>query len=148
MTYEKFDFRGKTRNFLNLNFFKGSICSLCSSNTKENYSRIEKIQKKLYLEWYFSKNATWYSLGHYLCFYWNKIISNYIKLLFRKIIIDKTEILFHIVFNINRKISSWLNPSLLILHCQEQPLEMFCKKTCSWKFLKIHRKTPVPASLF
>ena len=45
MTYEKFGFRGKTSNFLNLNFFKGSICSLRSSNTKGNYSRIEKIQK-------------------------------------------------------------------------------------------------------
>ena len=27
---------------------------------------------------------------------------------------------------------------------QKQPLEEFCKKICSWKFRKIHRKTPVP----
>ena len=26
----------------------------------------------------------------------------------------------------------------------EEPLEVFCKKRCSWKFHKIHRKTPVP----
>ena len=31
---------------------------------------------------------------------------------------------------------------------QKQPPEVFCKKRCSWKFRKIHRKTPVPESLF
>ena len=27
---------------------------------------------------------------------------------------------------------------------QKQPTEVFCKKRCSWKFCKIHKKTPVP----
>ena len=31
---------------------------------------------------------------------------------------------------------------------QKQPSEMFCKKKCSYKFLKVHRKTPVRESLF
>ena len=26
---------------------------------------------------------------------------------------------------------------------QKQPLEVFCKKRCFWKFFQIHRKTPV-----
>ena len=30
----------------------------------------------------------------------------------------------------------------------EQPPEVFCKKMCSQKFCKIHRKTPVPKSFF
>ena len=36
------------------------------------------------------------------------------------------------------------------IHCyhQKQPLEVFCKKWCSYKFCKIHRKTPVPESIF
>ena len=36
-------------------------------------------------------------------------------------------------------------------HCyiqQKQPPEVFCKKRCSKKFRKIHRKTPVSGSLF
>ena len=31
---------------------------------------------------------------------------------------------------------------------QKQPPEVFCKKRCSQKFRKIHRKAPVPESLF
>ena len=31
---------------------------------------------------------------------------------------------------------------------QKQPPEAFCKKMCSWKFHKIHRKTPVPETFF
>ena len=31
---------------------------------------------------------------------------------------------------------------------QQQPPEVFCKKRCLYKFRKIHRKTPVPESLF
>ena len=31
---------------------------------------------------------------------------------------------------------------------QKQPLEVFYKKSCSNRFLKIHRKTPVPQPLF
>ena len=31
---------------------------------------------------------------------------------------------------------------------QKQPPEVFCKKRCSYEFPKIHRKTPVPKSLF
>ena len=36
------------------------------------------------------------------------------------------------------------------VHCvvQKQPTEVFCKKRCSKKFRKIHRKTPVPVSFF
>ena len=30
----------------------------------------------------------------------------------------------------------------------KQPLEVLCKTRCFQKFLKIHRKTPVPGSLF
>ena len=32
---------------------------------------------------------------------------------------------------------------LLFLAFQKQPLEVFYEKRCSWKFLKIHRKTPL-----
>ena len=39
---------------------------------------------------------------------------------------------------------SW-PPTLLV---QKQPPEVFYKKTCSQKFHKIHRKTPVPESVF
>ena len=35
-----------------------------------------------------------------------------------------------------------------LLMCEKQPKEVLCKKRCSWKFRKIHRKTPVPATLF
>ena len=31
---------------------------------------------------------------------------------------------------------------------EKQPPEAFCKKMCSWKFRKIHRKTPVPEAFF
>ena len=31
---------------------------------------------------------------------------------------------------------------------QKQPHEVFCKKKCSQEFCKIHKKTPVPESLF
>ena len=30
------------------------------------------------------------------------------------------------------------------MNIQKQPPEPFCKKMCSWKFHKIHSKTPVP----
>ena len=30
---------------------------------------------------------------------------------------------------------------------QKQPPEVFCERRCSWKFRKIHRKTPAPESL-
>ena len=33
------------------------------------------------------------------------------------------------------------------LMCEKQPKEVLFKKRCSWKFRKIHRKTPVPATL-
>ena len=39
-----------------------------------------------------------------------------------------------------------LNASFLRI--QKQSPEVFCKKRCSYKFQKIHRKTPVPESLF
>ena len=29
---------------------------------------------------------------------------------------------------------------------QKQPSEVFYEESCSWKFRKIHRKTPVPES--
>ena len=31
---------------------------------------------------------------------------------------------------------------------QKQPSEVYCKKSCSEKFPKMHRKIPVPGSLF
>ena len=41
-------------------------------------------------------------------------------------------------------------PFLTFAKCsiEKQPSEVFCKKGCSKKFRKIHRKTPVPESLF
>ena len=37
----------------------------------------------------------------------------------------------------------------LIFYAQNNPPEVFYKKRCSWKFRKIHKKTPtVPESLF
>ena len=38
--------------------------------------------------------------------------------------------------------------SLTNTNSQKQPSEVFCKTRCSEKFHKIHRKTPVPESLF
>ena len=32
-------------------------------------------------------------------------------------------------------------------YLEKQPLEVFCKKWCSYKFHKIDRKTPVPAQV-
>ena len=40
------------------------------------------------------------------------------------------------------RLDLWFYPN------QKQPPEVFCKKRCSQKFRKIHRKTPVPESLF
>ena len=37
---------------------------------------------------------------------------------------------------------------LQLTNYQKQPPEVLCKKSCSQKFRKIHRKTPVPESLF
>ena len=34
------------------------------------------------------------------------------------------------------------------MNVQKQPPEAFCKKMCSWKFHKIHRKTPVPETFY
>ena len=34
------------------------------------------------------------------------------------------------------------------MNVQKQSPEAFCKKMCSWKFHKIHRKTPVPEAFF
>ena len=34
------------------------------------------------------------------------------------------------------------------MNVQKQPPGAFCKKMCSWKFHKIHRKTPVPETFF
>ena len=36
----------------------------------------------------------------------------------------------------------------LNLDFQKQPPEVFCKKSCSYKFHKIHRKTSVPEPRF
>ena len=44
--------------------------------------------------------------------------------------------------------SSQKNLQYKIPKKQKQPPEVFCKKRCSYKFYKIHRKTPVPESLF
>ena len=48
----------------------------------------------------------------------------------------------------------WLQSSNIVVFflkfffCQKQPPETFYEKGCSQKFHKIHRKTPVPKSLF
>ena len=44
----------------------------------------------------------------------------------------------------------WLLPMdfVLVSINQKQPSEVFCKKSCSQKFRKIHMETPVPESLF
>ena len=34
------------------------------------------------------------------------------------------------------------------MNVQKQSPEAFCTKMCSWKFHKIHRKTPVPDAFF
>ena len=34
------------------------------------------------------------------------------------------------------------------MNVQKQPTEAFCKKMCSWKFHRIHWKTPVPEAFF
>ena len=34
------------------------------------------------------------------------------------------------------------------MNVQKQPPEAFCKKMCSWKFHKIHRKSPVPETIW
>ena len=38
--------------------------------------------------------------------------------------------------------------SVKLVKVLKQPPEVFCKKSCSNKFCKIHRETPVPGSLF
>ena len=37
---------------------------------------------------------------------------------------------------------------LLLLAFQKQPLEVFYEKMCSWKFCRIHRKTPFVCKIF
>ena len=47
------------------------------------------------------------------------------------------------IFNLDR------NWNVIILHfLHKQPLEVFCKKNCSYKFRKIHRKASMAESLF
>ena len=54
--------------------------------------------------------------------------------------------------NFRSKFIDSFKSSLLTLslqnNFQKQPPEVFCKKRCSQKFRKIHRKTPVPETLF
>ena len=42
------------------------------------------------------------------------------------------------------EITQWI----CIINIEKQSLDVFCRKSCSYKFHKIHRKTPVPESLF
>ena len=72
---------------------------------------------------------------------------------------NATEV-FHSTILRNRKKLNIFTPQLpYIIHssrmgyldwckCQTQALDVFCEKRCSKKFLKIHRKTPVPEPLF
>ena len=48
----------------------------------------------------------------------------------------------------NQKENAFLRVTLYVIISQKQPQEVFCKKRCSKKFCKIHRKTPAPESLF
>ena len=43
--------------------------------------------------------------------------------------------------------NGWVSPENFNKQ-KKEPLELFYKKRCSQKFHKIHRKTPVPESLF
>ena len=44
--------------------------------------------------------------------------------------------------------TSYISHLVLTNNIQNQPVELFYKKSCSWKFCKIHRKTHVPESFF
>ena len=51
-------------------------------------------------------------------------------------------------YNLQQNVRFLQHSSRHYLPRQKQPPEVFCKKRCSWKFHKIHRKTPVLESLF
>ena len=74
----------------------------------------------------------------------------YFKLIVIKtwIEIDNFHAEIHPVLSI--QLNSQTNQSLIwvILLVQKQPSDVFCKKSCSYKFRKIHKKTPVAESLF
>ena len=56
---------------------------------------------------------------------------------------------FTYVFKVFSKLESLhVESKKLVRHKTEAAQEMFCKKKCLKKFRKIHRKTPVPESLF
>ena len=57
---------------------------------------------------------------------------------------DKTKINKNVLIKCQKQV----NLHFEISYWQKQPLEMFCKKRCSWKFRKIRRKTPLPEPLF
>ena len=52
------------------------------------------------------------------------------------------------LYPINLPWTSYISCLVLVNNIQNQPAEVFCKRSCSWKFSKIHRKTPVPGSSF
>ena len=59
---------------------------------------------------------------------------------------------FLILLNFTRYLFS-VNTIFLLMRnirneCSEAATGAFCKKMCSWKFHKIHRKTPVPETFF
>ena len=60
--------------------------------------------------------------------------------------------IFPVAVNSNNKITTYLTFSFeeifVLLLTEKQPLELFYKESCSEKFRKIHRKTPVPEFLF
>ena len=51
-------------------------------------------------------------------------------------------------YNLQQNVRFLQHSSRHYLPRQKQTPEVFCKKRCSWKFHKIHRKTPVLESLF
>ena len=53
------------------------------------------------------------------------------------------EVLSNVATNVGFFKCSRLKFSTDFQDTQKQPLEMFCKKRCSQKFRKFHRKTPV-----
>ena len=61
----------------------------------------------------------------------------------RYILLQKSSIIDARVLNTALLLQTLFQPRF-----QKQPPDVFCNKRCFYKFHKIHRKTPVPESLF
>ena len=64
-------------------------------------------------------------------------------------IVDRViKIVINLIFQLAEAFDNSINLNATLNHRQKQPQEVFCKKKCSSKFRKIHRKTSGPDSLF